>query len=277
MTPDEYCRQKALQKGSSLYYACLFLPPPRRRAIAALHAYRREVAAVVDECTDTGVARTTLSWWRQEIARMFAGEPHHPATLALLPAIEPFGIRQEHLLAIIDGMEMNLDQNPYPDFAALEQYCDRVAGTVGLLSAAIFGYRETRTLEYARTLGITFQLADIVRDAGADSRKGRIYLPLDELQRYNLSAADILNRRETEDVGRLMAFQVERAERYFDNAFAQLPDADRKAQRPGLIMAAIYRALLEEIKSDGYKVLARRTSLTPLRKLWIAWSTRVSA
>jgi 15-cis-phytoene synthase len=277
MTPDEYCRQKALQKGSSLYYACLFMSQPQRRAIAALQAYCREVAAVVDECADTGVARATLSWWRQEIAQLFAGKPQHPVTQALLPAIEAFGIEQAHLLAIIDGMEMNLDQNRYLDFAALEQYCDRVSGAVGLLSAAIFGHRETRTLEYARTLGITFQLADIVRDAGADSRKGRIYLPLNELQRYNLSAADILDGSETEDVGRLMAFQIERAERYFDDALARLPNADRKAQRPGLIMAAIHRALLTEIKGDGYRVLAQRTSLTPVRKLWIACSTWVSA
>jgi phytoene synthase len=277
MTPDEYCQQKASQSGSSFYYSFLFLPPERRRAITALYAYCREVDDVVDECTDTGVARTTLAWWRQEIAQLFAGNPTHPVTKALQPAIGPFGIKHEHLAEIIDGMEMDLDQNRYLDFAALEQYCHRVAGVVGLLAASIFGYRDAQTLEYARTLGLAFQLTNIIRDVGEDSRNGRIYLPASELQQFKVPAADILNARQTGDFDRLMAFQIERAERYYDAAFSKLPEVDRKAQRPGLIMAAIYRAVLREIKNDGCKVLTQRTSLTPIRKLWIAWRTWVTA
>ena len=277
VNPDDYCQQKAAQSGSSFYYSFLFLPPQRRRAITALYAFCREVDDVVDECTDTGVARTKLAWWRQELARLYAGEPQHPVARALAPAIQPFGIKHEYLAEIIAGMEMDLSQNRYLDFAALEQYCHRVAGVVGLLAASIFGYRDERTLAYAHTLGLAFQLTNIIRDVGEDSRKGRIYLPLSELQQFQVSAADILHARQTENFVRLMAFQIERAERYYSLALEQLPQVDRKAQRPGLIMAAIYRTLLKEIAEDGCKVLSQRTALTPVRKLWIAWKTWITA
>ncbi len=277
VNPDDYCQQKAAQSGSSFYYSFLFLPPQRRRAITALYAFCREVDDVVDECTDTGVARTKLAWWRQELARLYAGEPQHPVARALAPAIQPFGIKHEYLAEIIAGMEMDLSQNRYLDFAALEQYCHRVAGVVGLLAASIFGYRDERTLAYAHTLGLAFQLTNIIRDVGEDSRKGRIYLPMSELQQFKVSAADILHARQTENFVRLMAFQIERAERYYSLALEQLPQVDRKAQRPGLIMAAIYRTLLKEIAEDGCKVLSQRTALTPVRKLWIAWKTWITA
>lgn len=277
VTPDEYCQDQAAKSGSSFYYSFLFLPPERRRAITALYAFCREVDDVVDECTDSALAHTKLAWWRQELARLYAGAPQHPVTRALAPALTPFGIKHEYLNEIIDGMEMDLSRDRYPDFAALEQYCHRVAGVVGLLAASIFGYKDERTLAYAHTLGLAFQLTNIIRDVGEDSRKGRIYLPLSELQQFNVSAADILHARQTEDFTRLMAFQIERAERCYNDAFAQLPQADRKAQRPGLVMAAIYRTLLREIAGDGCKVLSQRTALTPLRKLWIAWKTWVTA
>ena len=231
----------------------------------------------MDECTDANVARTKLAWWRQELARLYAGAPQHPVTRALAPAIQPFGIKHEHLAEIVDGMEMDLSQNRYPDFAALEQYCHRVAGVVGLLAASIFGYRDERTLAYAHTLGLAFQLTNIIRDVGEDSRKGRIYLPLSELAQFEVSAADILHARQSENFARLMQFQIERAERYYSAALEQLPEVDRKAQRPGLVMAAIYRALLEEIVAEGCKVLTQRTALTPVRKLWIAWKTWITA
>ena len=277
VTPDEYCQDKAAQSGSSFYYSFLFLPPQRRRAITALYAFCREVDDIVDECADTGLAHTKLAWWRQELARLYAGDTQHPVTRALAPAIQPFGIKHEYLAEIIDGMEMDLSQNRYLDFPALEQYCHRVAGVVGLLAASIFGYQDERTLVYAHTLGLAFQLTNIIRDVGEDSRKGRIYLPLSELQQFKVSAADILHARQTEEFVRLMAFQIERAERFYSAAFEQLPQVDRKAQRPGLIMAAIYRALLREIANDGCKVLSQRTALTPVRKLWIAWKTWITA
>ena len=273
MTPDEYCQQKAAASGSSFYYSFLFLPPERRRAITALYAFCREVDDVVDEASEMSLAAAKLAWWRSELANLYSGNPQHPVTRALLPFIETYSLSKEHLGEIIDGMEMDLTQTRYLDWPGLERYCYRVAGVVGLLAAGIFGYRDSRTLDYARDLGIAFQLTNIVRDVGEDARKNRIYLPMDELKRFNVPAADLLNARETPDFKALMRFQDERARRYYDRAFAALPALDRRAQRPGLIMAAIYRALLEEIERDGFRVLSRRTSLTPLRKLWIAWKT----
>jgi 15-cis-phytoene synthase len=274
MTPDEYCEQKAAQSGSSFYYSFRLLPPPRRRAITALYAYCREVDDVVDEVSDAGLARIKLAWWRNEVADLYAGTPHHPVTLALQPIVALYGLPQAELQEIIDGMEMDLDATRYLDFAALERYCYKVAGVVGLLSAEIFGYTGTTTRGYAQDLGIAFQLTNIIRDVGEDARRGRIYLPQDEIARFGVTAGEILRCHETEGFTALMAFQVERARSWYARAMAQLPAQDRKAQRPGIAMAAIYRTLLDEIARDGYHVLDRRTSLTPLRKLWIAWRAR---
>jgi phytoene synthase len=277
MTPEEYCQQKAAQSGSSFYYSFLFLPPNRRLAITALYAFCREVDDVVDKCLDPSIAATKLVWWRQELARLYAGKPEHPVTQALLPALAEFNLPQEQLLEIIDGMEMDLQQSRYLDFKALSLYCYRVASVVGLLAAEIFGYQDRKTQKYAHDLGMAFQLTNIIRDVGEDARIGRIYLPIDELQRFEVTAADILNARYSDNFRRLMEFQIERAEQYYAQAMGELPAGDRKTQRPGLVMAAIYRTLLNEIKRDGCQVLTQRTSLTPVRKLWIAWRTWIKA
>jgi phytoene synthase len=277
MTPDEYCQQKAAQSGSSFYYSFLFLPPQRRQAITALYAFCREVDDVVDECEDLQLARTKLAWWRMEVAKMYAGEPSHPVTRAMLPATQRYTLPQEQLLEIIDGMEMDLEQSRYLDFKALSLYCYRVASVVGLLAAEIFGYRDRHTLKYAHDLGIAFQLTNIIRDVGEDARRGRIYLPVEELQRFDVRAADILNGNYVDGFAPLMEFQIARAEQYYTQALATLPKSDRKAQRAGLVMAAIYRTTLTEIRRDGCRVLDRRIALTPLRKLWIAWKTWLTA
>jgi 15-cis-phytoene synthase len=273
VTPDEYCQQKAAASGSSFYYSFLFLPSERRRAITALYAYCREVDDVVDEGLDPQVAAVKLAWWRAEIEKLFAGEPQHPVTRALQPFLDKFQISKEHLLEIIDGMEMDLRQSRYLDWPGLERYCYLVAGVVGLLASRIFGYANPRTQDYARSLGLAFQLTNIIRDVGEDARKNRVYLPMSELKEFGVPAADILQARETEAFTRLMQFQARRARQHYEAAFSALPAEDRKPQRAGLIMAAIYRTLLDEIEADGFRVLTRRTSLTPLRKFWIAWRT----
>jgi phytoene synthase len=273
VTPDQYCQQKAAASGSSFYYAFRFLPPPQRRAITALYAFCREVDDVVDEASDAQLAATRLAWWRQEVALLFDGRPQHPVSRALQPALAPFGITAERLNQIIDGVEMDLTQTRYLDYTGLELYCYHVAGVVGMLAAGIFGYTDPRTLDYAKTLGTAFQLTNIIRDVGEDARKNRIYLPIEDLQRFGVSAADLLRRRHDEAFVALMRFQAARARDFYARAMDALPAADRRAQRPGLIMAAIYRTLLDEIERDGFRVLRQRTSLTPLRKLWVAWKT----
>ena len=277
MTPDEYCRDKAAQSGSSFYYSFLFLSPERRRAITALYAFCREVDDAVDEPSEPSAAQAALAWWRGEVARLFAGNPQHPVTRALAQATEPFGITQARLNEIMDGMEMDLNQSRHLDFAGLQIYCHRVAGVVGALAAAIFGHRNPKTLDYAERLGLAFQLTNIIRDVGEDARHNRIYIPMDELKRFEVGQADILEGRHTENFTRLMRFQADRAMRCYDEALALLPREDRRAQRPGLIMAAIYRTLLKEIADDGFRVLTQRVALTPVRKLWIAWRTWVTA
>jgi 15-cis-phytoene synthase len=275
MSPDEYCQQKAVQSGSSFYYSFLFLPTERRRAITALYAFCREVDDTVDDCTDISIARNKLMWWRKEIKSMLDGAPSHPVTQALQPHVAVYSLQGKHLQAIIDGMEMDLDQTRYLDFPGLKRYCWHVASVVGILSASIFGVRRPETLEYAEKLGLAFQLTNIIRDVGEDARKGRIYLPVNELQQFNVTAADILNARHSENFEKLMRFQAERAQALYEEAFALLPAEDRRSQRPGLIMAAIYRALLNEIEHDGFHVLNEKISLTPIRKLWLAWKTYV--
>jgi 15-cis-phytoene synthase len=273
MNPHEYCQQKAAASGSSFYYSFLFLPEDRRRAITALYAFCREVDDVVDDCSDVATAHATLAWWRQELGAAFHGTPQHPVARALAEVASRFNLAEARLNEIIDGMQMDLEHNRYPSFEALRQYCHRVAGVVGLLSAEIFGYQDRGTLDYAADLGMAFQLTNIIRDVGEDARRNRVYLPLDEIERHDVTLADIAALRETDGFRRLMEFQIERALGFYEAAFARLPPVDRKAQRAGIIMAAIYQALLGEIRTDGCRVLTQRISLTPVRKLWIAWRT----
>ena len=275
MSPDEYCQQKTVQSGSSFYYSFLFLPPERRRAITAMYAFCREVDDTVDECTDQSIARIKLAWWRTEVSQMYNGTPTHPVMQALQPHLKLYDLQEKHLQAIIDGMEMDLDQTRYLDFPAMQRYCWHVASVVGILSASIFGVTNPKTLEYAEKLGLAFQLTNIIRDVGEDARKGRIYLPVNELQQFGVTAADLLNARHSDKFEALMRFQVERAKKVYEEAFALLPKEDRRAQRPGLMMAAIYRTVLDEIERDNYRVLTQRISLTPIRKLWLAWKTYI--
>jgi phytoene synthase len=277
MTPDLYCAQKVAESGSSFTYSFRFLEPARRQAITALYAFCREVDDAVDECTDPGIASAKLGWWRNEVDALYAGRPTHPVTRSLSTALPRFNLPVEQLQEIIDGMEMDLHNTRYADFKALHLYCYRVASVVGLLAAEIFGYTDRRTLKYAHDLGLAFQLTNIIRDVGEDARRGRIYLPQDELARFNVSEADILASRHSESFRSLMEFQADRAQRTYDHALSELPAADRKAQRAGLIMAAIYRTVLDELAKDGFQVLDRRLTLPPARKLWIAVKTWIAA
>ncbi len=271
MTPAQYVQDKAAASGSSFYYAFLFLSPPRRAAITAFYAFCREVDDVVDETQDAGVAATKLAWWRKEVQQAYAGTPSHPVTQALMPHTGTFQIEARHLLAVIEGCEMDLQQTRYLDWPGLQRYCHLVAGIVGEVAARIFGQTQEQTTRYAHTLGQALQLTNIIRDVGEDARRGRIYLPVNELQRFEVKAQDILQAQYSERFTALMRFQAERAHQLYDQALALLLPQERRAQKPGLMMASIYRALLREIESDGFQVLHQRTSLTPLRKLWLAW------
>ena len=277
MTPQQYVQDKAAKSGSSFYYAFRFLPPPRRAAITAFYAFCREVDDVVDEMRDPGVAASKLQWWRHEVRKAYDGHPTHPVMQALMPLARDYAIEASHLNAVIDGCQVDLEQTRFLDFPALQRYCHLVAGVVGEVAANIFGRTQAQTVQYAHRLGLAMQLTNIIRDVGDDARRGRIYLPVSELQRFEVKASEILARQApwgySERFDALMRFQAERAHALYDEALGLLPEADRQAQKPGLMMANIYRTLLREIEAQGFRVLHQRTSLTPLRKLWIATRT----
>ncbi len=277
MDAHQHCQERAAASGSSFYYSFVFLPPDTRRAITAFYALCRELDDVVDECHERQIAESKLDWWREEITRFAAGVPEHPTTRALFDTPQGRDTPAALLLEIVDGMAMDLDHLRYPDFKSLNLYCYRVAGVVGEVAAAIFGgprSTDDRDIRrYAHELGLAFQLTNIIRDVGEDARRGRIYLPQDELARFGVAETDILHGRDTPEFQALMQFQHERASAHYDSALAALPPRARRTQRPGLVMAAIYRTLLDEIRRDGFPVLRARVALTPLRKLWLASRT----
>ena len=274
MTPQEYVQQKAASSGSSFYYAFLFLPANRRAAITSFYAFCREVDDVVDEISDPSVAQSKLAWWQKEVIQSFDGQATHPVMLALMPYVKDYSIEAHHLLSVIEGCQMDLTQTRYLDYAGLQKYCHLVAGVVGEVAAQIFGQTDTATTQYAHKLGLAFQLTNILRDVGEDALRGRIYLPIDELKQFDVKAQDLIQRQYSDRFTSLMKFQAARAHRLYEEAFAMLPAVDRQTQKPGLMMASIYRTLLREIEADNFQVLHQRIALTPLRKLWLAWKVQ---
>ena len=270
MTPEEYCQQKAAASGSSFYYSFLFLPPPRRRAITALYAFCREVDDVVDEVHDEGVAQTKLAWWRQEVGRVFAGSPQHPVAQALVPVVREFALPEEHFQTIIDGMAMDLVQTRYLDFAALELYCHRVAGVVGLLSAEIFGYENPATRGYARDLGIAFQLTNICRDVGEDAHRGRVYLPQEDLARFGVARADLEQRVVTPQIRAALEFQIARVRRLEEESRAGIAMLHPSSQPCIEAARVLYCGIVDEVERIDYEVFDRRATVPLRRRLAVA-------
>ncbi len=193
MTPEQYVQDKAAASGSSFYYAFLFLPKERRAAITAFYAFCREVDDVVDDAVDMGIAAKKLAWWQAEVQQTFQDKPTHPVMQALLPHCKSYDIEEQHLQAVIEGCQMDLQQTRYLDYPALQHYCHLVAGVVGEVAAKIFGQSDSQTTAYAHKLGQAFQLTNIIRDVGEDARRGRIYLPMSDLQQFNVKAHELIN------------------------------------------------------------------------------------
>ena len=269
MTPQQYCKDKTKQSGSSFTISFIFLDKERRQAMTALYAFCREVDDVVDECTDYEVAQTKLNWWKQEIHNLYDNKPNHPVSFALAPFIQPFNLSKEHFLEIIDGMEMDLQFNRYADFTQLQLYCYRVASVVGLLSAQIFGFSNRATLKYAHDLGIAFQLTNILRDVREDAGMGRVYLPNEDLDRFGASIEPGVEPAWNAEFRSLAEFEWKRAAAYYEEARPLLGLVERDS-RPALwALIAIYRGLLERIREQDYDVLSRRARLTTAEKLKI--------
>ena len=233
MTPEDYCQDKASQSGSSFYYSFVILPKKQRQAITALYAYCREVDDVVDNTAEPAIARAKLDWWREELDRLYLGQPQHPVTQALAHVLKHTDLPREQLQEILDGMTMDLEQNRYASFKELSLYCYRVASVVGLLAAHIFGYRDHNTQKYARDLGMAFQLTNIIRDVREDAERNRIYLPQTMLAEFHVTEADILQFKQTPELSQLLAELASQARHYYQRALNHLPkqDRDRKSTR----------------------------------------------
>lgn len=271
----DYCRQKAAESHSSFLSGFRFLSVEKRNAITVLYAFCRELDDVVDGCTDPNVAQITLNWWRSDLEKVFNNEmPEHPVHQALKDIRASFDLPKNEFEALIDGMQMDLEQARYGSFDELKLYCHRVAGVVGRLIARILGFSNPKTLEYADKMGLALQLTNIIRDVGEDARQGRIYLPIEEMQKFDVPANVIMQCKPTDNFAKLMQFQVNRARETYREAMLLLPAADKKSQKVGLIMAAIYYALLNEIDRDGAQnVLTYKIAIPSPRKKRIALRT----
>lgn len=271
----DYCRQKAAESHSSFLSGFRFLSVEKRNAITVLYAFCRELDDVVDGCTDPNVAQITLNWWRSDLEKVFNNEmPEHPVHQALKDIRASFDLPKNEFEALIDGMQMDLEQARYGSFDELKLYCHRVAGVVGCLIARILGFSNPKTLEYADKMGLALQLTNIIRDVGEDARKGRIYLPIEEMKKFDVPANVIMQCKPTDNFAKLMQFQVDRARETYREAMLLLPAADKKSQKVGLIMAAIYYALLNEIDRDGAQnVLTYKIAIPSPRKKRIALKT----
>lgn len=271
----DYCRQKAAESHSSFLSGFRFLSVEKRNAITVLYAFCRELDDVVDGCTDPNVAQITLNWWRSDLDKVFNNEmPEHPVHQALKDIRASFDLPKNEFEALIDGMQMDLEQARYGSFDELKLYCHRVAGVVGRLIARILGFSNPKTLEYADKMGLALQLTNIIRDVGEDARQGRIYLPIEEMQKFDVPANVIMQCKPTDNFAKLMQFQVDRARETYREAMLLLPAEDKKSQKVGLIMAAIYYALLNEIDRDGAQnVLTYKIAIPSPRKKRIALKT----
>mgnify|MGYP001748432413 FL=1 len=271
----DYCHQKAAESHSSFLSGFRFLSVEKRNAITVLYAFCRELDDVVDGCTDLNVAQITLNWWRSDLEKVFNNEmPEHPVHQALKDIRASFDLPKNEFEALIDGMQMDLEQARYGSFDELKLYCHCVAGVVGCLIARILGFSNPKTLEYADKMGLALQLTNIIRDVGEDARQGRIYLPIEEMQKFDVPANVIMQCKPTDNFAKLMQFQVDRARETYREAMLLLPAADKKSQQVGLIMAAIYYALLNEIDRDGVQnVLTYKIAIPSPRKKRIALKT----
>ncbi len=275
MKPAEYCRDLASPPGSSSHYSLLFLSAPARDAVNAVRAFFREINSIAEECGEASLGHTKFHWWREELAGIYSGKAQHPVGRAMIDAIGAFSLPESEMREIIDGTEQKFGTFCYPDFDTMQNICGQPSAALARIEARIYGFDNPATLEYADRLGRALQLIHIIRNVGKEARNGRCALPLDELERFDVPVQDILSYRQSVAFESLMRFQGDRAENFCQRALASLPAEDQHRQLPGRILLVLYRALLSEIVRERFSVLDRRTSLTPLRKFWLAWRTRM--
>jgi 15-cis-phytoene synthase len=261
------------QSRSSFYYSFLFLPRPKREAIYAVYALSRSVDDIADDPGEVTEKAERLKAWREEIDRCYAGQPTQPITIQLRDCLNRYPIPKSYFEELLAGVEMDLTLTRYATFADLHTYCYRVASVIGLICIEIFGYSGESAKEYAVNLGLALQLTNILRDLKTDGRRGRIYLPQVDLQRFGYSEEDLLRCRYTPEFFGLMRFEADRAREHFRRAAESLAPEDRKNMVAAQIMGRIYRETLEAIARKDYRVFDGRIALSTPRKLQLALTT----
>lgn len=274
MNEQAFVTRLTRASGSNFYYSFLFLPKSQREAIHAVYAFCREVDDSVDSAASPDEAARRVAFWRAELAAACeGGAPGHPITISLASHLKSHPIRRRDLEEIIEGVAMDIRPGRYRTFDELRGYCYRVASAVGLVCIEIFGYTDPAARDYAVTLGLAFQMTNILRDVRSDAERGRVYLPLDDMERFGCREEDLLAKRPSARFRELMAFEAARARSLFAEAKRLLPERDRGSLFAAEIMGGIYEALLDKIERRGYDVLAGKIGLTRPHKLLIA--TRV--
>ncbi|MDQ6960411.1 MAG: presqualene diphosphate synthase HpnD, partial [Mariprofundaceae bacterium] len=271
MTSRQYCEDKTRGSGSSFFYAFLFLPENKRRAMMALYAFCREVDDIADEVSEQDTAMQKLNFWSEEIARTFADKPRHPVGEELSWARQNFHLPEELFLEILDGMRMDVDRQPMLKPADLALYCYRVAGVVGLLTIEIFGHQSRQASDFATTLGEALQFTNILRDMKEDAQIGRIYIPQQDRIRFGVADQDFMEGNMSVGMQSLISHYVDRTGALYARALDSLPDEDRESLRPSLLMGAIYYAHFKRIRKNPHALWTHPPGLLPIHKIWIAW------
>ena len=270
---QQYCEAVTKRSGSNFAYSFLFLPPARRAAMYTVYAFCKEVDSTVDDPPAGSNPKEQLAQWRHELDAAYAGTPSFPVTISLAQHVRDLNIPRQYFEDLIAGVEMDLSITRYPTFDALSLYCYRVASVVGLICLHVFGTRSPKAQEYAVNLGVAFQLTNILRDLGSDAQQGRIYLPLEDLERFRYTERDLLKHTYSPGFVELMRFECARAREYYDRArraSTALPVDDRRALTVAEIMRGVYGRILSRIERSDYRVFDSRISLASSYRLAIA-------
>jgi 15-cis-phytoene synthase len=266
----------ARARRSNFGVAFALLPGPQREAIRAVHAWSRSVDDGVDETSDREEAKRAVALWREEVDLLYSASPREPATLALRPHVERFGIPREYFEELVRGVEMDVTHARYATFQDLAGYCYRVASVVGLICLRIFGDREERARAYAEDLGMALQLTNILRDVGPDHARGRIYLPEVERIAFGYTEEALTRRERNEAFFGLMRFQAARAREFFAAAEREAAKLDRRPLFAAEIMGRVYRRLLERIEASGFDIFRGEIRVPRMERVWIAASTALA-
>lgn len=271
----DVCTRVTKEYSKSFYFSSLLLPPAKRQAVHALYAFCRTSDDIVDAANDH--AREELAAWRVQAFRT-ANEQHDDVLLAWADTRERFGVPRRYGEELLDGMEMDLTIPVYETWEQLERYCYCVASTVGLMSMHITGYTDPQARDYAIKLGVALQLTNILRDVGEDAARGRVYLPRQDIEQFGLSYADFCYGTVDARFKALMAFEIQRAERLYDESWAGIALLNPDSRLSVATAAVVYRGILDQIRRINYDVYAQRAhlglggKLARLPAIW--WRTR---